>query len=270
MSIDELIKFHLVFDTLDIEKSYDDIFEAIENEILAKYQEFRFGFDSDTKKALMKFAKNDRKKYSINRYLPHYKATRIVNELLESGFLELELSREQKPTPKHKHEKLPKRLRRYVIHDKVNFSSHFTRFWFRFIEPNLALLELGKSDILLDIIKDDFDNYLSLGFEMLSQEVLAKKFNLNLEDVYSFWTKELEMDILTKFDDKFIVGEVKYKGRKVCKSVLNLINARCEKLGIEPDIITIFSRSGYSKELRNVKDKNLLLFGLDDFKILVE
>lgn len=259
----------MVFDILDIKNNYDDIFVAIKEEILLKFEEFNFEFSDDTKKALIKFAKNDRKKYSINKIIPRFKAQKIVNHLLEIGFLELEVSREKKPTSKHKNQKLPRNLRRYVIHDKINFSSHFVRFWFRFVEPNLYLLKENKFDIVLELIKADFDNYLSLGFEMLSHEVLAKKFELDVKDVYNFWTKEFEMDILTKFDDKFIVGEVKYKERKVCKNILNLINLKCDKLGIKPHIITIFSKSGFSNELINLQNENLLLFELEDFKVLL-
>ena len=139
---------------------------------------------------------------------------------------------------------------------------------FRFVEPNLPLLENEEFKIVLEKIKDDFDNYLSLGFEMLSHELLAKKFDLEIGYVYSFWTKEFEMDVLTKFKGKFIVGEVKYKERKVCKNMLNLINLKCDKIGIKPDIIALFSKSGYSKELLSLKSKNLLLFELNDFKAL--
>ncbi|MSN96554.1 ATPase, partial [Campylobacter sp. FMV-PI01] len=112
--------------------------------------------------------------------------------------------------------------------------------------------------------------YSSLGFEMLSYELLSKKLNLNLNEIYSFWTNELEIDVFAKFNDKFIVGEVKYKDRKICKNILNLINTKCQKLGISPDIIALFSKSGFSKELLNLKSENLLLFDLNDFKSLID
>ncbi|MSN97065.1 DUF234 domain-containing protein, partial [Campylobacter sp. FMV-PI01] len=161
LEIDDIFKFHIIFDDLKLNDKHNDIFMAIKTEILYKFKEIskRFEFDSDTKKALIKLAKSDRKKFGVNKILPRYKAQKIINELLETGFLELELSREKKPTPLRKNEKLPKHLRRYVVHNKINFKSHFARFWFRFIEPNLKLLEAKEFEAVLEKIKHNFDNY---------------------------------------------------------------------------------------------------------------
>ncbi|CZE47521.1 DUF234 domain-containing protein [Campylobacter geochelonis] len=193
----------------------------------------------------------------------------MLNELFRNGFLILEKSREKKPTPKCKNEKLPRELRRYTVHDKVHFKSHFMRFWFRFIQPNLALLEAGKIDEILEIIRDDFDNYCSLGFELLSANLLKKHFKNHDMEIYSFWTKEFEMDIFADYDGDFIVGEVKYKERKVCKNLLNLLELKCEKLKIKPKFIALFSKSGFSKELTTLKRDDLLLFEMEDFKLLL-
>ncbi|QKF85587.1 DUF234 domain-containing protein [Campylobacter blaseri] len=260
-----------MFDGLDIKNNYDDVFIAIKDEILLNHNKLRlkFKFDKYSKLALSKFAKNDRKKFSINKVMSRFKAQKSVNWLLNEGILELEKSREKKPTPQNKKEKLPKYLRRYTIHDKVKFKNHFDRFWFRFIEPNLTLLDNNKIEQVLEIIKLDFENYASLGFEALSGLVLKKYLNLE-KDVYSFWTKDLEIDIFYEFDDKVMIGEVKYKDRKVCKSLLNSISLKCEKLNITPDKIIIFSKSGFSKELLNIKSEKLLLFDMDDFTILLE
>lgn len=217
----------------------------------------------------MKFAKSDRKKYGLNKIFSRYKAQKIINSLLEKNCIFIEKTREKKPTPKNKNEKLPRHLRRYVLHDKVRFQSHFLRFWFRFVEPNLILLREGEFEKVILKIKKDFDNYSSLGFEMLSCELLKKHLNLQEIEIYSFWSKEFEIDIFAKYNNKFIVGEVKYKERKICKNILNLVDLKCQKLGISPHIIALFSKSGFSKELLNSKSQNLLLFGLDDFKNLI-
>ena len=100
----------------------------------------------------------------------------------------------------------------------------------------------------MEKIKFDFDNYSSLGFEALSCELLKKRLDLKEVEIYSFWTKEFEIDIFAKFNGFFIVGEVKYKERKICKNILNLIDLKCQKLGISPHIVALFSKSGFSKE----------------------
>ncbi len=257
------------FENLSDTKNYDTVFEAIKNEILYKFDEFIFDLNSDEKLALMKFAKSDRKKYGLNKIFPRYKSQKIVNDLLNKNYIILEKTREKKPTPKHPKEKLPRHLRRYVMHDKIHFKSNFLRFWFRFVEPNLILLKKNKFDEVLEKIKYDFDNYSSLGLETLSCELLKKRLDLKEVEIYSFWTKEFEIDIFAKLNGFFIVGEVKYKERKVCKNILNLIDLKCQKLGISPHIVALFSKSGFSKELINLRSENLLLFELNDFKDLV-
>ena len=275
LPIDELLKFHFVFDEIEISAHYNDIFEAIDNEILKDFETFRdkFAFDSpyenEIKKALMKFAKSDRKKLGISKILPRFKAQKVVDELLKIQFLKLEKSRETKPKPNHKNEKLPKNLRRYVVHDKVHFKSNFARFYFRFIEPNLHRLEFGENEKVLEMIKADFDNYASLCFEILSKELLAKYLNIGVGEISSFWNNEIEIDIFAKFEDFCVVGECKYKERKICKSVLNLLHSKCEKAKIKPNIIALFSKSGFSEELLSLKNGKILLFDTNDFEILI-
>ena len=275
LPIDELMKFHFVFDEIDISANYNDIFEAIDNEILRDFERFRdkFSFDSpyenEIKKALMKFAKSDRKKLGISKILPRFKAQKVVDELLKIQFLKLEKSRETKPKPNKKNEKLPKNLRRYVVHDKVHFKSNFARFYFRFIEPNLRLLEFGENDKVLEIIKGDFDNYASLCFEILSKELLAKYLNIGANEISSFWNNQIEIDLFAKFEDFCVVGECKYKERKICKSVLNLLQSKCEKADLRPNLIALFSKGGFSEELSSLKDEKILLFTTSDFEILL-
>lgn len=149
------MKFHFVFDSVDIRSDYSNIYEAIEFEIFNKLKlykpqfSFENSYSNEIKSALIKFAKSDRKKLGIAKIMPRFRAQKVVNELLEMNFLSLEKSLQNRPEPKRKNEKLPKELRRYVICDKVHFANHFSRFWFRFIEPNIELLESGESNNIL-------------------------------------------------------------------------------------------------------------------------
>ena len=155
------------------------------------------------------------------------------------------------------------------MHDKVHFKSNFARFYFRFIEPNLRRLEFGENEKVLEIIRADFDNYASLGFEILSKELLAKYLNIGISEISSFWNNEVEFDIFAKFEDFCVAGECKYKERKICKSVLNLLHSKCEKADLKPNLIALFSKSGFSEELLNLGSDKILLFDTDDFEILI-
>ncbi|MBE3021541.1 ATPase [Campylobacter sp. RM13119] len=273
LEIDELIKFHLVFDDFELKGSYYDVFEAIESEILKNYKNFmaRFYFQSDReqaiKSALIKLARSDRKKFNILKILPKNLANKVYAELFKKDFLFVEKSREE-PVKRIKHQSLKKSERRYKIEDKMHFSSHFSRFWFRFIEPNLELLKNGDEKKLLEIIKSEFDQYASLGFELLCGELMAKILGIK-DHIDSFWKKRIEIDIFLQFNDKLVVGEAKYKERKICKNILNLLLYKCKKLDINPDIIMLFSRNGFSKELRELKDERVRLYEIKDFERLL-
>jgi len=274
LSIAEVIKFHLVFDDFLLKGSYYDVFEAIRAEILDDYKNLmaRFYFDEDSdeaiKMALIKLARSDRKKFSVNKILPQSMANRVYAKLFSKDFLVLEKSQE-KPRVKNKRQILKKSERAYKIEDKIHFNSHFSRFWFRFIEPNLSLLKEGRSEEILELIKREFDEYASLGFELLSGELMAKKLGFNGILLSSFWSKNIELDMLFSINGKIIVGEAKYKERKICKNVLNLVLHKCERLGIKPDIVALFSKSGFSNELLGLKDERLRLYEIKDYEELL-
>lgn len=274
LGIAEVIKFHLVFDDFLLKGSYYDVFEAIRAEILDDYKNLmaRFYFDEDSdeaiKMALIKLARSDRKKFSVNKILPQSMANRVYAKLFSKDFLVLEKSQE-KPRVKNKRQILKKSERAYKIEDKIHFNSHFSRFWFRFIEPNLSLLKEGRSEEILELIKREFDEYASLGFELLSGELMAKKLGFNGILLSSFWSKNIELDMLFSINGKIIVGEAKYKERKICKNVLNLVLHKCERLGIKPDIVALFSKSGFSNELLGLKDERLRLYEIKDYEELL-
>jgi len=274
LGIAEVIKFHLVFDDFLLKGSYYDVFEAIRAEILDDYKNLmaRFYFDEDSdeaiKMALIKLARSDRKKFSVNKILPQNMTNRVYAKLFSKDFLVLEKSQE-KPRVKNKRQILKKSERAYKIEDKIHFNSHFSRFWFRFIEPNLSLLKEGRSEEILELIKREFDEYASLGFELLSGELMAKKLGFNGILLSSFWSKNIELDMLFSINGKIIVGEAKYKERKICKNVLNLVLHKCERLGIKPDIVALFSKSGFSNELLGLKDERLRLYEIKDYEELL-
>ena len=274
LGIAEVIKFHLVFDDFLLKGSYYDVFEAIRAEILDDYKNLmaRFYFDEDSNKAikmaLIKLARSDRKKFSVNKILPQSMTNMVYAKLFSKDFLVLEKSQE-KPRVKNKRQILKKSERAYKIEDKIHFNSHFSRFWFRFIEPNLSLLKEGRSEEILELIKREFDEYASLGFELLSGELMAKKLGFNGILLSSFWSKNIELDMLFSINGKIIVGEAKYKERKICKNVLNLVLHKCERLGIKPDIVALFSKSGFSNELLGLKDERLRLYEIKDYEELL-
>lgn len=268
--IQSLLEFYFVFDNCALSKDFSDIFEAIQKHILDRYEElserFKFSsYDKEIKIMLKKLARSDRKRFNISKSLPRKLASIIIKTLQNKGILEIEKSKEIKPKSS-KHQKIKKELRRYQVQDKIHFKSNFARFWFRYCEPNLELLKDAKTDQVLDIIKNDFLLYCSLPFELASIKLLSHHLNIPSELISSYWNKKDEIDIFIDHEGFIIVGEVKYKDRKICKNVLNILKAKCQNADIKPNLIVLFSKSGFSNELLSLKDDKILLFGLEHFK----
>lgn len=259
--LERLFDYYSVFDGLGEVPFYDSLSEAIRRNLLENYAQIaeNLDFDKDTNFALFILAKNNRKRYSINRKIGHFKAQSIINSLLNSGLLVLEKSKEPK-IERHKGQKLKKSLKNYAVQDKVLFKDHFTRFFFRFLKPNEALIAAGEFDKVLELIFRDFEHYQSLCFELLSKEVLQKKFAL--ENVSSYWHRDIELDLYYKDSEFCILGEVKFKNRKICKNIFNLLQSKAKALNIKPNYYIIFSKSGFSGEFERKREKNLLLFDL--------
>ncbi len=69
-------------------------------------------------------------------------------------------------------------------------------------------------------------------------------------------------------DKKVILGECKYKDRKVCKNELTKLKVKALESNINVDVYALFSKSGFSNELLQTQDEDLLLFDLNDLKAL--
>ncbi|TQR56908.1 hypothetical protein DMC01_08770 [Campylobacter troglodytis] len=263
-----LFDFYTVFEGFEEAEFCEDLSQSIRVNLLENYAKIKadLEFDKDTNFALLMLAKNKLKRYSINRKLGHFKAQSIVNSLLNSGILSLEKSLETKPTLS-KGQRLKKCLKNYTIQDKLVFKDNFTRFFFRFLKPNEDLIKAKEFDRVLELIFKDFEHYQSLCFELLSKELLQKKFSL--KQVSSFWQRDIELDLYYKDEDLCLLGEVKFKNRKICKNIFNLLQGKARALNIKPDFYIIFSKSGFSNEFERKKERNLLLFELDDCKELL-
>lgn len=268
IEVDKLFDLYSVFDGFENAQISGDLAGSIRCNLLEPYESIakNFIFDKETHFALYLLAKNNRKRYSINRKIGHFKAQSIINTLLNTGILSLEKSKEEKPLF-IKGQKLKKHLKNYTIQDKLIFKDHFTRFFFRFLKPNEALIKVGEFDKVLELIFSEFEHYQSFCFELLSKEFLQKKFEL--KSISSFWHRDIELDLYYKDEGFCFIGEVKFKNRKICKNIFNLLQNKAKVLDIKPDFYIIFSKSGFSNEFERKKERNLLLFDMNDCKELM-
>ncbi|HFQ61987.1 MAG TPA: hypothetical protein ENK39_06805 [Epsilonproteobacteria bacterium] len=225
------------------------------------------------REVLVAVARGDGKLYSVLRKAKLSEGTgeKIIAELVSLDILKVEYSRES-PLRTHPKHKLPKDQRAYRIQDKLRFTQPFMRFWFGFVTYYRKDLMQAKGEKFLENFEQHYERLRSLVYEQLCNDLLLHYYE-NKEPILSsgsYWNVYSEFDILavTK-SKKIILGECKYKDRTVCKNELTKLKQKAAESGIKVDVYALFSKSGFSKELLGMKSNTLLLFDLNDLKVLI-
>ena len=283
MSLQELLEYFAVYGGAEASVDFD-FFEDLEASIRRHFVgEFRrtgrliepsYLRERPYRELLIALARGDGKMLGAFRraHLNESVGGTLLHELVETGILRVEHSREApiRPIPGRP---VRKELRGYRIQDKVRFRAPFFRFWFAFVEPFRPALERGEGAAFLDNYRQHRDRAVSLLFEQLSNELLA--LHCAEEDpllsMGSHWDYHSEFDLLAHTrSGRLILGECKYRGRPVCRGELNKLREKAAVSGIRADRFALFSRSGFSRELRESGERDLLLFELKDFERLLE
>jgi hypothetical protein len=195
-----------------------------------------------------------------------------LNYLQEVGLIQLEYSREEHPRDKYPGVKLKREEARHRISHKVLFTHPFIRFWFYFIVPHIKEIEQKEYDAFFKDFTKRHSSYTSLVYEELSELLL--NYHLRDADIMSsgsYWDANLEIDILTVTQNgSMYVGECKWTNHTINKKELHKINDKCRRLGIEPTQIVLFSKRGFSKELRQMQGAQLALYSSEDFMALLK
>ncbi len=281
LTMEELIGYFAVFDGFDdlaLLKEQETLLKNVEHNILHRYATlskiFDFTADPDQNEAinrlLYRLAIGTRKHYSIYKDLSKERGSEAYRYLFAHHLIETELSRET-PILRHPKQLLKKEHRGYKIENKVRFSYAFYRFWFTFIYPDKEDLAKGVYNPTLKRIEEGLDRYISVFFEEISNLLLEQIYAGEILDSGSYWDREVEIDLWIRLiEGGGIVGECKWKNHKVSKNILNKLKKVSQKVGFDVRYYALFSKSGFSKELENLKENELLLYDLDDFKRLLQ
>ncbi len=274
--IQESIEFYSIFDGhpfLKLINLDEDLATCIQINILNRITELKpyfvydkdVNFQNDLESVLVRLAIGDRKSYTVYKKenISQVRGRTLYKSLFEKGIIKKEKSRE-KPLREFKGQLIKKSLRRYEIQDKIHFSNNFTRFWFTFIAPHLY------EPLHVDKIMQNIEQYISLSFEELSNELIVHKYKKeNIINFGTYWDRSIEIDLLIETKDGTIIaGETKWKNHKVCKNILKTLQKKCERVELGASKFVLFSKSGFSKELKSKKNDKIMLFELKDFEEL--
>jgi len=282
LGIEEALEFFAFFGGIErgVEIDlFDDLEEVILHQVLVDVESYAelispsYLLEEPYRKLLIAIARGDGKLLNVFRRagMSETAGGELLSELIDLRVVELEASRET-PLKEHPKHKLKKNLRHYRIQPKIRFTTPFYRFWFGFVEPYRESIAKGKTEAFLRNFNQHQDRCASLSFEQLSNDLLAAFFAKKdpLLSRGSFWDRHSEFDILSvSRSGKIILGECKFKGRRVCKSELNKLREKAIHSNIPVDTYVLFSKNGFSNELLQSKGENLLLFEADDFRQLL-
>ena len=157
------------------------------------------------------------------------------------------------------------------ISNKLYFTSPFLRFWFAFISPLFKGIKEGDYKEIQERFQNRENEFTNLVFEQLSQEFIKLAFTDDeIVECSSYWDNDIELEIYAKTKSgKVIAGSCKYTNAKIKKSELTKLQEKCEKAKIKADIFVIFSKKGFSSELKSLKGENLRLYTVKNFNKLV-
>lgn len=92
----------------------------------------------------------------------------------------------------------------------------FLRFWFRFVMRNQALVEMGRNDLLLEIVEKGYEQYSGIVLEQYFRQKWME--DERVTSVGNYWDRkglnEIDMIALNDIDKTAVVAEIKRQRRK--------------------------------------------------------
>lgn len=103
-----------------------------------------------------------------------------------------------------------------------NLNDNYLRFWFRFVYPNQSLIEMGKYELLREVIDKNYEQYSGLILEKYFRDKVAE--SERITGIGSYWDNkgenEIDLIALNDLDKTAIVAEVKRNPKKINMNTL--------------------------------------------------
>lgn len=112
---------------------------------------------------------------------------------------------------------------------KYKLNDNYLLFWFRFIYPNLDLIETQRTELLMEFIQSGYSQFSGLLLERYFQQKLREEGRFTLLDNYWDRKGENEIDIvgIHKMDKTALIAEVKVNPDKIS---IHQLMTKAEKL----------------------------------------
>ncbi|QKF82940.1 DUF234 domain-containing protein [Halarcobacter ebronensis] len=158
------------------------------------------------------------------------------------------------------------------VADKLLFTAPFLRFWFAFVSPLYRGVIRGEYDEVFERFNNYQNEFMHLIFEQLCHEYVKTIFTEDeIEEIGRYWDEDKnEIELLAQSKSgKVIIGSCRYTNSKMKKTELSRLKELCEKLELVPDEVMLFSKAGFTNELKAEKGQGLRLFTVKSLKGLL-
>lgn len=135
---------------------------------------------------------------------------------------------------------------------------HMFQFWYKFILPNISLINIGMGEKVYEKIEPHFYEFMGYIFEDICKQYLwllniREELPLFFLKLGRWWGKdprikaETEIDILAYNDEnQILLGECKWRNEEIDKKVLEKAIFRSELFSFPNKFIYLFSKTGFT------------------------
>jgi len=163
-------------------------------------------------------------------------------------------------------ENMKSRNGRYFLKD------NFLKFWFKYVYPNLSSIESRSFNV--NLIRDNYSEYLGRIFEDVCKEILIHENLLDLSKIGKWWFKDKEIDILGLNEPKkeILLVECKWKDSVNSLEVLKDLAEKAKfvdwNLDKRKETFVVFAKS-FSKKISEFEGKKVYCYDLKDIEKLL-
>lgn len=154
-------------------------------------------------------------------------------------------------------------------------------FWYRFVRPNSSSIIRGVGQQIYDtVVRPQINDFMGQVFEEMCRQYLFlpqiyAELPFPIGEIGRWWgnnpkaKRQEEIDLMSVSDKKALFCECKWRNEKVDCSVVNTLLERGELFAYQEKYYCIFSKSGFSDEVRSLVEgnDNVILF---DFESMIK
>jgi AAA+ ATPase superfamily predicted ATPase len=151
------------------------------------------------------------------------------------------------------------------------------RFWYRFVPKNYSRIQNGLADKVYASMEAELSDYMGAVFENICIQYMWRLYSkgnvpFDIENVGRWWgnnpgkRSEQEIDILAIGSNKAVFGECKWRNEPMDTGDYAALKEKTEMFPYNEKYYYLFSKSGFTKELRRqtAGDVELRLIGLEE------